>query len=86
MKPNLSRHRLIVNFMASFYLYISTIGLCTGCGGISPFIPVVATMSDSLAGEGKVAIFSNHTPNRLTITVTVENKQKNQHQSRLTST
>lgn len=81
MKPNLRRDRLIVNFMGSFCLYISTIGLCTGCGGITPFIPVVATMGDSLAEEGKVAIFSNQTPNRLTITVTVENKPKNQRQS-----
>lgn len=81
MKLNLSRHRLIVNFMASFCLYISTIRLCTGCGGITTFVPIVVTMRDSLDGEGKVAIFSNQTPNQLTITVTVENKPKNQRQS-----
>jgi len=79
MKLNLSRHRLIVNFMASVCLCVSTIGLFTGCSGITPFVPVVVTMRNSLVGEGKVAIFSNQTPNRLTITV--ENKPKNQRQS-----
>ena len=81
MKLNLSRHRLIVNLMASFCLCASTIGLFTGCGSITPFVPVVVTMRNSLVGEGKFAIFSNQTPNRLTITVTVENKPKNQSQS-----
>lgn len=81
MKITLSSHRLIVNLITSFFLYSTVIGLFTGCGGITPYVPVVVTMRDSLVGEGKVAIFSNQTPNRLTITVTVENKQKKQRQS-----
>lgn len=46
-----------------------------------PPVPVVISMRDSAVGEGRVAIFSNQTPNRLTVSVTVENKQLNQRKS-----
>jgi hypothetical protein len=50
-------------------------------GAGKPPVPVVISMRDSAVGEGRVAIFSNQTPNRLTVSVTVENKQFNQRKS-----
>lgn len=81
MKANLSSRRCIVDFIATLSLYVSTVGLFTGCGISTPFVPVVITMRESAWGEGKVAIFSNQTPNRLTITVTVRNDKLNQSKS-----
>ncbi len=39
-----------------------------------PSLPVVVTYRESLVGEGIVAIFSNQTSNRLTITVEFESR------------
>lgn len=50
----------------------------SGGGGIpffKPSVPVVVSYRESLVGNGKVAIFSNQTANRLTITVKFENKK-----------
>ena len=46
-----------------------------GCGLREP-IPVVVTLRDSLVGEGKVAVFSNQSPNRLTVSLVLENSAK----------
>jgi hypothetical protein len=51
-----------------------------GCGDREP-VPVVVTLRDSLVGEGKVAVFSNQTPNRLTVTVALENAAKQDRRS-----
>ena len=81
MKVNLSRRRCIVDFIAPLSLYVLALGLFTGCGISTPFVPVVITLRQSLWGEGMVAIFSNQTPNRLTISVTVRNDKLNQSKS-----
>ena len=46
-----------------------------GCGLREP-VPVVVTLRDSLVGEGRVAVFSNQTPNRLTVSLVLENRAK----------
>ncbi|HVS38908.1 MAG TPA: hypothetical protein VMS17_25345 [Gemmataceae bacterium] len=52
-------------------------------GGSNPFnmvkppVPVVISYRESSVGQGKVAIFSNQTSNRLTITVEFHNEQFN---------
>lgn len=48
---------------------------------VKPAVPVVVSYRPSLIGAGKVAIFSNQTGNRLTITVEFENKKKNQQKN-----
>ena len=53
-------------------------GGCGEGGLISPPVPVVISLRDSVVGEGKVAIFSNQSANRLTIEVLLENKRKNE--------
>jgi hypothetical protein len=64
--------------------------MCAGGGGgpgrsvvpfVKPTVPVVVTYRDSAWGQGKVAIFSNQTSNRLTIGVRFENKKSNQQKS-----
>jgi len=65
--------------------------LFVACGGggpgksvvpfVKPTVPVVVSFRDSRWGQGKVAIFSNQTANRLTITVKVESKQQKQEKS-----
>lgn len=62
-------------------LCIGAIAGCDAGGGVpfvKPRVPVVVTTRDSLVGEGKVAIFSNQTQNRLTILVLFENKKLNE--------
>jgi len=64
-------------FTSLTFLAIAISG--SGCDIIAkPAVPVVVTYRESLVGNGKVAIFSNQTSNRLTITVTYRNKQLNQ--------
>ena len=50
---------------------------------LKPPVPVVVSIRDSAwgAGKGKVAIFSNQTPNRLTISARFENKTSGQQRS-----
>ena len=48
---------------------------------VKPAVPVVVSYRPSLIGAGKVAIFSNQTGNRLTITVEFKNKKKNQQKN-----
>ena len=55
--------------------------LAAGCEARPP-LPVVVTLRDSLVGEGKVAIFSNQTANRLTVTVTAESAAAGQRWER----
>ena len=73
----------------SALLRVRALGLvvvvAAGCGEgglISPPVPVVVSLRDSLVGEGKVAIFSNQSANRLTIEVLMENKRKNERLQR----
>lgn len=48
---------------------------------VKPTVPVVVSYRGSAWGQGKVAIFSNQTANRLTISVKFENKKSNQQKS-----
>ncbi|HEX6985480.1 MAG TPA: hypothetical protein VF170_08890 [Planctomycetaceae bacterium] len=48
-----------------------------GCDVARPPVPVAVTLRDSLVGEGQVAVFSNQTPNRLTVRVVLENAAAN---------
>lgn len=81
MRLNLSRRKYIVDFISTLSLHVSTLMLFTGCGLNTPFVPVVISMRESAWGNGMVAIFSNQTPNRLTISVTVRNDKLNQSKS-----
>lgn len=73
---------LAIVFLVILASVIDTLGRKPEEQGVGkPPVPVVISMRDSLVGEGRVAIFSNQTPNRLTVSVTVENKQLNQRKS-----
>ena len=41
----------------------------------SPRVPVIVTIRDSMVGQGKVAIFSNQSSSRLTVSVECENQR-----------
>lgn len=67
-------------------LMLTGCGLC-GCGAdgprqfLKPTVPVVVSFRGSAWGVGKVAIFSNQSPNRLTISVKFENNKLNQQKT-----
>lgn len=74
----------IIGVIVVFYL----IAVNSGGGGpggifhvVKPPVPVVISHRDSLVGNGKVAIFSNQTANRLTLTVTFKNSKLNQEKT-----
>ena len=69
-----------IGLVAMSVAAILTFVACGGGVG-KPTVPVVVSYRDSVVGIGKVARFSNQSPNRLTITVTFENKAKNQRKS-----
>lgn len=79
----------LISIVTVFCIIISLIALITTIGQKIPDqpnsqktpVPVVITLRDSIVGEGMVAIFSNQTPNKLRITVTLENKEKQQTKS-----
>jgi|688.fasta_scaffold151478_2 hypothetical protein len=80
---------ILISIVTVFCIIICLIALITTIGHKIPDqpnsqktpVPVVITLRDSLFGEGMVAIFSNQTPNNLRITVTLENKEKQQTKS-----
>lgn len=72
MKPEVARGgRYLPVHRRALCIFLALV-VTAGCGLGEP-MPVAVTLRDSLVGEGRVAVFSNQTPHRLTVRVVLEN-------------